>query len=78
MSNKKKSRPLFIEPFDLYLFGQGEHWDLYRILGAHPLTEGGESGFRFAVWAPNAKEVHLAGEFNCGAWGEIPLYPVGS
>ncbi|MDR1359588.1 MAG: 1,4-alpha-glucan branching protein GlgB [Deltaproteobacteria bacterium] len=74
----KKSRPLFIEPFDLYLFGRGEHWDLYRILGAHPHTEGGESGFRFAVWAPNAKEVYLAGEFNFWAWGEIPLYPVGS
>ncbi|MDR2077033.1 MAG: 1,4-alpha-glucan branching enzyme, partial [Desulfovibrio sp.] len=78
MSNKKKSRPLFIEPFDLYLFGQGEHWDLYRVLGAHPHTEGEERGFRFAVWAPNAKEVHLAGEFNFWAWGEIPLYPVGS
>ncbi|MDR2162074.1 MAG: 1,4-alpha-glucan branching protein GlgB [Desulfovibrio sp.] len=74
----KKSRPLFIEPFDLYLFGRGEHWDLYRILGAHPRSEGGESGFGFAVWAPNAREVHLAGEFNCWAWGEIPLYPVGS
>ena len=74
----KKSRPLFIEPFDLYLFGKGQHWDLYRILGSHPHNEGDSEGFRFAVWAPNAKEVCIAGEFNHWAWGEIRLYPVGS
>ncbi|MDR2050334.1 MAG: 1,4-alpha-glucan branching protein GlgB [Deltaproteobacteria bacterium] len=72
------SRSLFIEPFDLYLFGKGEHWDLYRILGAHPHRQDGETGFRFAVWAPNALEVHLAGDFNEWQWGLCPLYPVGS
>lgn len=75
---QKKSRPLYIEPFDLYLFAKGQHWDLYRILGAHPHREGDEDGFRFAVWAPNAREVCLTGEFNYWAWGEIRLYPVGS
>lgn len=74
----KKSEPVFIEPFDLYLFGKGEHWDIYRILGAHPLEQEGRAGFRFAVWAPNAKEVHLTGDFNAWHWGECPLYPVGS
>ncbi|MDL2306527.1 1,4-alpha-glucan branching enzyme, partial [Desulfovibrio sp. OttesenSCG-928-C06] len=62
------TRPVFIEPFDLYLFGRGEHWDLHRVLGAHPETQEGESGFRFAVWAPNAKEVHLTGNFNDWRW----------
>lgn len=75
---QKKSRPLYIDPFDLYLFGKGKHWDVYRILGAHPHVEGDTRGYRFAVWAPNAKEVFLAGEFNYWAWGEIPLFPVGS
>ncbi len=73
-----KSRPLYIAPFDLHIFGQGQHWDLYRILGAHPHEEGGETGFSFAVWAPNAQEVCIAGEFNYWNWGEIPLFPVGS
>ncbi len=73
-----QSRPLFIAPFDLHLFGQGRHLDLYRVLGAHPTTDEGEAGYRFAVWAPNAKEVYLTGEFNYWTWGEIPLYPVGS
>jgi 1,4-alpha-glucan branching enzyme len=70
--------PVFIEPFDLYLFGRGEHLDLYRILGAHPMQQNGEEGFRFAVWAPNAKEVQLSGSFNDWRWAELPLYPVGS
>ncbi len=78
MTAKAKSRPLFIEPFDLHLFGEGQHWDLYRILGAHPHEDGGEKGFRFAVWAPNAREIYITGEFNYWTWGEIPLYPVGS
>jgi 1,4-alpha-glucan branching enzyme len=71
------TRPVIIEPFDLYLFGRGEHLDLYRILGAHPQNLEGREGFRFAVWAPNAREVHLAGGFNDWRWGELPLYPVG-
>lgn len=72
------TQPVFIEPFDLYLFGKGEHWDLYRILGAHPHEQEGEQGYRFAVWAPNARKVRLVGPFN-DWWGKNhPLYPVGS
>lgn len=74
----KKSRPVFFEPFDLYLFGKGKHWDLYKILGAHPHTEGETQGYRFAVWAPNAQSVCLVGEFNYWTWDEIHLFPVGS
>ena len=74
----QKSSPVYLEPFDLYLFGKGRHLDLYRILGAHPCSQEGEEGFRFAVWAPNAMAVCLAGEFNNWAWGELPLHPVGS
>jgi 1,4-alpha-glucan branching enzyme len=72
------TQPVFIEPFDLYLFGKGEHWDLYRILGAHPHEQEGAAGYRFAVWAPNARKVKLVGPFN-DWWGRNhPLYPVGS
>jgi 1,4-alpha-glucan branching enzyme len=44
-------------------------WDqtsdaFYRILGAHCLTQGGCKGVRFAVWAPNARNVSVAGDFN--------------
>ncbi len=72
------TQPVFIEPFDLYLFGKGEHWDLYRILGAHPQEQEGVSGYRFAVWAPNARKVSLVGPFNEWRSRNHPLYPVGS
>ncbi|MEF2145188.1 MAG: 1,4-alpha-glucan branching protein GlgB [Desulfovibrionaceae bacterium] len=73
------TQPLFVAPFDLYLFGKGEHWDLYRILGAHPAVgEKGEAGYRFAVWAPNARGVSLLGAFNDWTPRKHPLFPVGS
>ncbi|MEZ5258160.1 MAG: 1,4-alpha-glucan branching protein GlgB [Ilumatobacteraceae bacterium] len=46
---------LGIDPVDLHLFGEGTSRYLYRVLGAHPSG----SGCRFAVWAPNARTVHL-------------------
>ena len=69
--------PVTIAPFDLYLFGKGQHWDLYRILGAHPAEQDGQWGWRFAVWAPNAEAVSVVGEFNGWTEDAHPLHPVG-
>ena len=69
--------PVYIPPFDLHLFGKGEHWDLYRILGAHPDVIEGQEGYRFAVWAPNARSVGVVGEFNQWTPWSHPLFPVG-
>ena len=50
---------------DLYLFNEGNHTRLYRILGAHPVIKDGEQmGYHFAVWAPNARHVSVIGDFN--------------
>lgn len=49
---------------DQYLFGQATHYDIYKKLGAHPITEGKEKSVYFAVWAPNAAKVSVVGEFN--------------
>ncbi len=49
---------------DLYLFNEGSHIRLYRHLGAHRHTVSGTSGVNFAVWAPNAEEVTVIGNFN--------------
>jgi len=51
-------------PFDLHLFGEGNHHTLYRKVGAHPEVLDGVSGVRFAVWAPNAQRVSVVGDFN--------------
>ena len=45
----------------LYLFHEGTNAKAYEYLGAHP-AEGG--GARFRVWAPNARQVSVVGDFN--------------
>ncbi|HAS89469.1 MAG TPA: 1,4-alpha-glucan branching enzyme [Desulfovibrio sp.] len=69
--------PVYIAPFDLFLFGKGEHWDLYRILGAHSDLQEGQEGYRFAVWAPNAREIFVTGDFNGWDNRANKLMPVG-
>ncbi|MGH9458924.1 MAG: 1,4-alpha-glucan branching protein GlgB [Thermoanaerobaculia bacterium] len=49
---------------DIYLFNEGTHHRLYEKLGAHTVTIGGVAGTYFAVWAPNADEVSVIGNFN--------------
>lgn len=49
---------------DIYLFSEGRHVHLYRMLGAHCMEHEGEQGVRFAVWAPNAQRVSVVGDFN--------------
>ncbi len=49
---------------DLYLFNEGSHHRLYEKLGAHTRTVDGIAGTYFAVWAPNAREVNVVGDFN--------------
>ncbi len=65
---KPEEKKVFISEADQYLFGQGTHYDIYKKLGAHPSEEGGEKGYFFGVWAPNAKEIYVIGEFN--GWSE--------
>jgi 1,4-alpha-glucan branching enzyme len=49
---------------DLYLFGMGDHHRIYDKLGAHLRTVDGLRGVHFAVWAPNARNVSVIGNFN--------------
>src|SRR6266581_3685225 len=56
--------PSLFSDFDLYLFGQGKHYDLYEKMGAHPRVVDGIAGVNFAVWAPNARAVSVIGDFN--------------
>ncbi|MFD5703111.1 1,4-alpha-glucan branching enzyme [Streptomyces lasiicapitis] len=48
---------------DLHLIGEGRHEELWRALGAHPMTHQGVTGTRFTVWAPNARGVRVCGDF---------------
>ncbi len=67
---------------DLHLFAEGQHWELWKKLGAHLTEVDGARGTTFHVWAPNAQRVSVVGDFNgwdgrthpmrkllgCGVW----------
>ena len=62
---------------DIFLFNEGSHYQLYGKLGTHPMTVDGVEGTYFAVWAPNAKQVSVMGEFNGWDKSSHPLCPKG-
>ncbi len=58
---------------DLYLWNEGTHYRLYERMGAHSV----EGGTHFAVWAPNADQVSVVGDWNGWDPGADPLQPQG-
>ncbi|MEZ5116154.1 MAG: 1,4-alpha-glucan branching protein GlgB [Candidatus Nanopelagicales bacterium] len=67
---------------DLHLIGEGRHEQLWQVMGAHvrhfPSLHGDVRGTSFAVWAPNAQGVRIAGDFN--SWDPVanPMRSLGS
>ncbi len=66
----------FLSEADRYVFGQGNHYEIYNKLGAHLTTMDGKEGVYFAVWAPNAVQVRVVGDFNNWNAYEGEMYPV--
>ena len=65
----------FLTDYDLYLFAEGNHRRLYDKLGAHVIERDGKIGTHFAVWAPNARDIHVIGDFNDWRPGLHELQP---
>lgn len=49
---------------ELKKFDAGIYYDVYKKMGAHPMTINGVSGVNFSVWAPCAMRVSVVGDFN--------------
>ena len=73
-STQEQEFPSIFSDFDLYLFGQGKHYRIYELMGAHARTVNGIIGVNFAVWAPNAQAVSVIGDFNNWNRGANPMY----
>lgn len=59
-----KSFSLFTD-FDINLFKAGKYFRAYEKLGSHiAKNDDGTEGVVFAVWAPNARQVSVIGNFN--------------
>ncbi len=63
---------------DLHLFGEGRHELIYQKLGAHPTVQEGVKGVSFAVWAPSAESVGVAGNFNAWDGARHPMRASGN
>jgi 1,4-alpha-glucan branching enzyme len=60
---------------DIFLFNEGSHFRLYEKLGSHLLSTGEGQGTYFAVWAPDAEQVSVIGDFNDWNKTSHPLKP---
>ncbi len=67
MENKRKYKKS-TNNLPLYLFHQGTNYQAYDYMGAHFVKKDGKNGVVFRVWAPNASEVSVVGDFNL--WNE--------
>lgn len=74
MMNSVKTYTLFTD-HDIYLFREGKHYRLYEKFGAHSVEKDGVQGVYFSVWAPNAKQVSVIGEFNNWSHKDHILFP---
>jgi 1,4-alpha-glucan branching enzyme len=70
--------PPALGEFDLRLIRGGRHGQLWRALGARAMAHRGVSGTRFTVWAPNARGVRVAGDFNHWDGTGHPMRSLGS
>jgi len=57
------SQPLLTQA-EIESFLNGKNYRAHKFLGAHLCEVDGQAGAHFAVWAPNARQVHLMGDFN--------------
>ncbi len=61
--NHVQPHSLFTD-FDISLFKNGSHYNLFDKFGSHVIEKDGVLGTYFAVWAPSAQSVSVIGNFN--------------
>lgn len=64
----------WLQEFDLHLIAEGTHYRSYEKFGAHLGKQDGEEGAHFMVWAPNARNVSVIGDFNHWKVDSNPMY----
>ena len=70
--------PPLLTEYDLHLFSEGNHFQLYDKLGAHLVVHEGVAGVNFTVWAPSAERVSVIGDFDQWDGRRHPMRPRGA
>lgn len=68
----------FLTNDELHWYAEGTWLRCYDKLGAHPGRVDGQAGYHFAVWAPHARQVWVAGSFNHWRDDEFAMLPAPS
>ncbi len=77
MESRTAAPDTLLTSFDLHLFGEGSHLEIYEKLGSHVERRQRRSGAYFSVWAPNAERVGVMGDFNGWDASRHPLRCLG-
>jgi len=67
-----------ITDYEAYLFGEGHWLQAWQKMGARPAVVDGHAGYSFVVWAPNAREVSVVGDFNSWNARSHPMHSLGA
>ena len=70
--------PRIITDYEAYLFGEGHWLQAWEKMGARPSVHDGRAGYSFVVWAPNARNVSVVGDFNRWDARAHPLTSLGA
>jgi 1,4-alpha-glucan branching enzyme len=66
-----------ITDYEAYLFGEGHWLQAWEKMGARPAVIDGLAGYSFVVWAPNARQVSVVGDFNRWDGRATPMRSLG-
>ena len=66
-----------ITDYEAYLFGEGHWLQAWEKMGARPTVIDGLAGYSFVVWAPNARQVSVVGDFNRWDGRATPMRSLG-
>ena len=64
------------DELNTYLFHEGTSITAYEYMGAHAVSREGVDGYVFRVWAPNARAVSVAGDFNGWDQAAAPMHKI--
>jgi 1,4-alpha-glucan branching enzyme len=62
--SESASASRIVTDYEAYLFGEGHWLRAWEKMGARPAEIDGRRGYTFVVWAPNARQVAVVGNFN--------------